>query len=241
MRCFLRKSLYKTFIKPCTENTILSDRIKYSHLFNPWYKDCVLAIDGTLIPISPPYKERAIWRDRKGNLSQNVLAVCNFDMEFTDVLSGSEGSTADSTLWVEGQRCGAIRIPNRRYVLGDAGFPNCDLCIAPYRGVRYHLQEWDQGNNRPQNKEELFNLRHARLRNVIERIFGVLKARFKIITRPRAFTIRAQVRVISALCAFHNILTTIGKEPSIKDGLENIDIVSLGHDVIPTPCRVSEF
>ena len=30
-------------------------------------------------------------------------------------------------------------------------------------------------------KEELFNLRHAQLRSVIERVFGVLKKRFQIL------------------------------------------------------------
>lgn len=31
---------------------------------------------------------------------------------------------------------------------------------------------------RPQNREELYNLRHASARNVVERIFGVVKRRF---------------------------------------------------------------
>ncbi len=42
-------------------------------------------------------------------------------------------------------------------------------CLTPYRGVRYHLKEWGRANERPQNKEELFNLRHSSRRNVIER------------------------------------------------------------------------
>ena len=54
-------------------------------------------------------------------------------------------------------------------------------CLKFHRGVRYHLKEWERGNRRPQNKEELFNLRHSSLRNVIERTFGVLKKRFGIL------------------------------------------------------------
>ena len=34
----------------------------------------------------------------------------------------------------------------------------------------------------PQSKEELFNLRHSSLRNIIERTFGILKNRFQILT-----------------------------------------------------------
>ena len=133
-------------------------------------------------------------------------------MKFTDLLVGWEGSVADSTLWIKGQRLGAVYIPDGKYVLGDAGFPNCDLCLTLYRGVRYYLQEWARGNKKPQNKEELYNLRHSRLRNVVERIFGVVKARFKILVRARKFKIRAQTRVVSALCVLYNILVNIREE-----------------------------
>jgi DDE superfamily endonuclease len=51
--------------------------------------------------------------------------------------------------------------------------------ITPYRGERYHLKEYSK--NPPQNHRELFNLRHASLRNSIERAFGVLKKCFPII------------------------------------------------------------
>jgi hypothetical protein len=63
--------------------------------------------------------KREIWRDRDGNLTQNVLAICNFDMEFTDLLCGWSGSTADSTLWIEAVRAGAVSIPRGKYVLGS--------------------------------------------------------------------------------------------------------------------------
>ena len=36
------------------------------------------------------------YSNRHGTISQNVLAACNFDLEFIDILSGWEGSTHDS-------------------------------------------------------------------------------------------------------------------------------------------------
>lgn len=38
------------------------------------------------------------YRNRHGFQSQNVLAACNFDLEFIYVLSGWEGSAHDSKL-----------------------------------------------------------------------------------------------------------------------------------------------
>lgn len=58
------------------------------------------------------------------------------------------------------------------------------------------------------NKEELFNLRHASARNVIERIFGVLKRRFRILLISPEYGMEIQARVPAALCAIHNFILT---------------------------------
>jgi hypothetical protein len=59
---------------------------------------------------------------------------------------------------------------------------------------------------RPVNKEELFNLRHASARNVIERIFGVMKRRFRILLVSPEYKIAIQARIPAALCALHNYI-----------------------------------
>lgn len=64
-------------------------------LFN-LFQNCVGALDGTHIPARVVGREVASYRNRKGTISQNVLAVCNFDLEFIYVLSGWEGSAHDS-------------------------------------------------------------------------------------------------------------------------------------------------
>ena len=46
--------------------------------------------------------------------------------------------------------------------------------------VRYHLSEYGPRYN-PTNAKELYNLRHNSLRVTIERAFGALKNRFRII------------------------------------------------------------
>ena len=54
------------------------------------------AIDGTHIPVTVDVDMQAPYRDRKGNLSQNVMGVSSFDYKFQYVLAGWEGSAADS-------------------------------------------------------------------------------------------------------------------------------------------------
>lgn len=59
---------------------------------------------------------------------------------------------------------------------------------------------------RPANPEELFNLRHAQARNVVERIFGVLKGKWDILTRAPEYSMDIQARVPPALAALHNFI-----------------------------------
>ncbi|KAL0375567.1 UNVERIFIED_CONTAM: hypothetical protein Scaly_0674300 [Sesamum calycinum] len=58
--------------------------------------DCVGAMHGTLIPAWVPYVDQNRHRSRKGSLAQNILAVCDFDMNFTYVYAGWEGSAVDA-------------------------------------------------------------------------------------------------------------------------------------------------
>jgi hypothetical protein len=66
-----------------------------------------------------------------------------------------------------------------------------------------------------QTYKELFNLRHAQLRNVIERIFGVLKKRFPILAVMREYDYEQQVDIVYACIALHNFLARHSGEDEI--------------------------
>jgi hypothetical protein len=52
----------------------------------------------------------------------------------------------------------------------------------------------------------LFNLRHSQARNAVERVFGILKRRFALLTRSPEFPYVTQTRIVPALCAIHNFI-----------------------------------
>ncbi|KAL0419256.1 UNVERIFIED_CONTAM: hypothetical protein Sradi_1339100 [Sesamum radiatum] len=67
--------------------------------FYPFFKDCVGAMDGTLVPAWVPRVDQHRYRSRKGRLAQNVLAICDFDMNFTYVYAGWEEVRPTPVSW----------------------------------------------------------------------------------------------------------------------------------------------
>lgn len=136
---------YNRYIKlPPKEQT--PPEIQSNPKLYPFFKDCRGAIDGTHIDAFVPDDAVARYRNRKGGLSQNVLAACTFDMRFCYVLPGWEGSAADGRVFDNARR-ESLAISPGTYLLADAGFPICDALMIPYKGVWYHLKEW---GNAPQ-------------------------------------------------------------------------------------------
>ncbi|PNX76503.1 hypothetical protein L195_g032452 [Trifolium pratense] len=170
-------------------------------------KDGSGALDGTYIAVTPSASDRPRYRTRKGGLATNVLGVCTRDMRFIYVLAGWEGSASDSRVLRDAiNRPNGLKVPIGSYYLVDGGYTNGEGFLAPYRGKRYHLQEWGPGRRSPQDREELFNYRHARARNVIERCFGLLKKRWAILRSPSFYPIRTQCRMILACSLLHNFI-----------------------------------
>jgi hypothetical protein len=118
--------------------------------FFPWFAGCLGAIDGSLLDAFVPTEDMSRYRSRKGRISTNLLAACRFNLLFCYILSGWEGSATDGRVFDDARR-NDFPIPPGKFYLGDAGFPLCDGLIVPYRGVRYHLKEWEQSGLRYSN------------------------------------------------------------------------------------------
>ena len=91
-----------------------------------------------------------------------------------------------------------------KYYLCDAAYTNTRGFMTPYRNTRYWLADYRR--RRPLTKEEKFNHAHAQLRNVIERAYGVLKARFPILKRMAPFPFSVQRDIVVACFAVHNFI-----------------------------------
>jgi hypothetical protein len=93
-----------------------------------------------------------------------------------------------------------------KYYLVDYGYPNRKGYLAPYKGQKkYHISEW-QHTRQPVGAKEVFNFAHSSLWNVIERSFGVLKIKWRILLNLPSFSIRKQSKIIISCMALHNFI-----------------------------------
>ncbi|XP_060170666.1 protein ANTAGONIST OF LIKE HETEROCHROMATIN PROTEIN 1-like [Lycium barbarum] len=172
-----------------------------------WFKGCLGALDGTYIPIRVRTIDKPRYRTRKGDIATNVLGVCDRNLNFTYVLPGWEGSAADGRVLGDAVvRRNGLKVPEGNYYLCDGGYTNGNGFLSPYRGYRYWLRDWQGDNPPPQCREELFNMKHARARNVIERAFGVLKGLWGILRSPSWYSVKIHTRINSACCLLHNFI-----------------------------------
>jgi hypothetical protein len=193
--------------------------------FWPHFKGAIGAIDGSHVPCSVPAEDVVNHTCRHGYTSQNVLAICDFDMRFTFVVAGWPGSAHDTRILhhalanfpsfpvppkdktllciLKGYYCYFPMLTScllsGKYYLVDSGYPNRIGYLAPFKGSTYHLPEFRLRRGRAlQGKYEIFNFVHSFLRNVIERAFGVLKQKWRILKAMPSFSPRTQKHIIMA-------------------------------------------
>ena len=85
-----------TYIKPQdTRACIIHAIIRNNQWYWPFFKNAIGAIDGTHIPCVVSPTKQAKFIGRKGHPTQNVMVICDWDMCFTFVLPGWEGTAHD--------------------------------------------------------------------------------------------------------------------------------------------------
>ena len=191
--------------KPAIAGDPIPTQIANNGKFTPYFDDCIGALDGTHIPAVIPVDLQHPFRNRKKFISQNVLAVGNFDLTFAYALFGWEGSAHDARVYDDAKLRGLPLIIGK-YYLADCGYALTKYTLTPYRGVRYHLVEFGNNGQGPANSKELFNLRHSSLRNSIERLFGIVKSRFPILKKMSPYKFEDQCNLVQCCFLIHNFV-----------------------------------
>ncbi|XP_054084225.1 putative nuclease HARBI1 [Zeugodacus cucurbitae] len=183
------------------------NRVKTGFYSKFGIKGVIGAIDCTHIAIIAPALSTTIvphdYMNRKGYYSINVEAVCDHELIFRHVNAKFPGSCHDSGIWTTSPaRIKLIREHSNgafKWLLGDSGYPLEPWLLTP-------LTSPETPN------EQNFNIKHIRARNAIERAFGVLKSRFRCLSKERALRYNhyKAALFIYTCTIFHNMLQKRG-------------------------------
>ncbi|XP_069687300.1 putative nuclease HARBI1 [Periplaneta americana] len=153
------------------------------------------AIDCTHIKIQSPGGNRAeIYRNRKGYFSVNVQVISDANLLIRDIVARWPGSVHDSTIFSNSHiraqfEMGAI---DEGILLGDSGYPL----------RKYLLTSYLHPETRPQHN---YNAAHIRTRNCVERMIGVWKRRFPVLSLGLRTKRQTTLTIIVATAVLHNI------------------------------------
>ncbi|GJT72699.1 putative nuclease HARBI1 [Tanacetum coccineum] len=111
------KPKYPTFQE--TPPQIMNDK-----RYMPYFKDCIDCIDGTHIGACIPEKEQVSYIGRKGVPTFNVMAMCDFDLCFTFIPVGWEGSAHDTSVFLS-----AINNPSMNFPKPPKGITGYGYCL----------------------------------------------------------------------------------------------------------------
>ena len=189
-----------------------SDWLEISRDFEDFWDmpNVIGALDGKHIQIEAPANSGTLFHNYKGFFSIVLLSICDANYCFTLVDIGQYGSNNDSGLLAnsiigknfaekrmglpEGRHVpGCSYNPLPYYLVGDEIFPLKTWLIKPYPGK---LDE----------KQSIFNYHQSRARRVIENAFGILKARWRIFSRPIKATMENVENYVWAAICLHNYL-----------------------------------
>ncbi|KAJ1189065.1 hypothetical protein NDU88_005816 [Pleurodeles waltl] len=155
------------------------------------------AIDGTHVALVPPHRSEQVSRNQKSYHSMNVQMVYLADHYISHVNAKFPGSVHDAYIlrnssipYVVGQLQ-----RHRVWLLGGSGYPNLSWLLTPVRNPRTRA-------------EERYNEAHGRTRRVIERTFGLLKARFRCLHMTGGslfYSPKKVCQIIVACCMLHNL------------------------------------
>lgn len=192
------------------------------------FPNCLGAIDGKHIAITPPPGSGSFFYNYKNFHSQILLAIANANYEILYFHFGCNGRVSDGgvfemTDFYRALDGGRLNIPKEGVVDGvtlpfvfiaDDAFPLREDLMKPF------------SSKVSTKNRKIYNYRLSRGRRMIESVFGILAERFGVFQKPISFINPDKVEsVVVACCYLHNYLRSkIPQEYSPFDWLDSEDL-----------------
>lgn len=169
------------------------------------YPQAIGAIDGTHIPVLPPADGKHDYICRKGYPSVVLQAVVDANLMFKDIYANTAGAAHDATVYYRSPLSTAIltSMPKHDKIINGHSVP-LHILGDPAYALSTRIMKGYTGRNLSAEQES-FNVYHSSARMCVERAFGKLKSRFRILQKRMDVDVERAPAIITACCILHNI------------------------------------
>lgn len=198
---------------------------KYKDVWN--FPHCIGAVDGKHVQLQAPIGSGSNFFNYKSTFSIVLMAVVDADYNFLYADVGCQGRISDGGVFrntsffkqLEEQK---VEIPPDEKIIGrekavpyvfvaDGAFPLKENILKPY-----------PGSHEKGSAKRIFNYRLSRARRVVENVFGILSAVFRVFRKPMLLEPKKAELVVMACVYLHNFLR---KEKSSRDIYSPTDLI----------------
>ncbi len=191
----VRLHLQKIFIQIPNENRLRVLANEFEKLHNIPY--IIGAIDGSHIPVLAPVIGGEDYYCRKSFHSALLQGIVDTNCIFWDYEFGWAGSLHDWTVFQQtkvGRACMEGKFQPYK-LIGDAAYPVRPWMYCPFKGTSDGLEPY----------KAHWNFIQSSTRMCVERAFGILKGRWRIIQKRADVPLRSMADIVSTCIVLHNL------------------------------------
>ncbi|XP_030749427.1 putative nuclease HARBI1 [Sitophilus oryzae] len=184
------------------------------------------AIDGCHIPIKQTEGNEHDFYNRKGFHSIILQGTCDHMGKFIDCYIGMPGRMHDARVFRNSSiymqlTGGNLLLPRNLHIIGDSVYPLLTNLTTPYR---------DTGHLTPH--EINYNIKLSSIRSIIERVFGILKNKFRRLKFLDISDPDFGNEIIAAAVVLYNFLITM-EDINLYEDIIDVDLENpeAGHKV----------
>lgn len=167
------------------------------------------AVDGSHIPIKAPSENPDCYYNRKGFHSVILQAVVDSHLNFIDICIGWPGRVHDARVLVNSQLYERAEQEGTAFPQSErALISGVEVPVLLLGDPAYHLKQWlikpyPESAHMPAAERD-FNYKLSCARIAVERAFGLLKGRWRILLKQQEGHIVNVQYVILTCCVLHN-------------------------------------
>lgn len=206
---------------PSSKNEWEEIACKYNELWN--FPNCIGAIDGKHVVMNAPPNSGSIFYNYKNTHSIVLMGIADAEYKLTYIDVGCNGRISDGGVlnkcsFVHALETDRLHLPEPKPSPGRE-LPVPFLLVADDAfALKPNILKPHTGRDLS-GLQRIFNYRLSRARRVIENVFGIMSARFRVLRSPISLDANKTKKIGLACCVLHNFLMTQNKNAYAPVGM----------------------